>query len=462
MSDTSGIEPRTPEETSGLTSVAADAPLTGNGTAGSHLGISAATTGAAGSMSAADKAKLDGITAGATNTPLSSATPQQLGSAAAGSSTSAARDDHVHAHGNQSGGSLHSAVVAAGAAGFMSGSDKSKLDGVAASATNTPLASTMPANVGTAAVGVGTTAARDDHVHALPATGTAGTYANPSSITTDAQGRVISATAGSAPVALSSTTPAAVGTAAVGVGTTAARDDHVHAHGNQAGGTLHANAVAAGAAGFMTGADKTKLDALPSALSLPVSAANGGTGASTLPVHAVLLGNGTSPVGSAAPSTSGQVLTSTGASGDPAFADTVTASNSASMLASTFSITAANGTYAGTGLTVTLPSAGTYLVLGNIRSTVAVSAGAGANISFRLRDTTAGSDVSTSTRIGAYASTTGAAYITTTPIAELIAVASSHVIELYAASNTGTTYTARSIDSDTAGYTKLWFIKVSP
>jgi len=34
------------------------------------------------------------------------------------------------------------------------------------------------------------------------------------------------------------------------------------AHGTRAGGTLHANAVAAGGAGFMTGADKTKLDAI--------------------------------------------------------------------------------------------------------------------------------------------------------------------------------------------------------
>lgn len=32
-------------------------------------------------------------------------------------------------------------------------------------------------------------------------------------------------------------------------------------HGNRGGGALHANAVAAGAAGFMTGADKTKIDA---------------------------------------------------------------------------------------------------------------------------------------------------------------------------------------------------------
>lgn len=41
----------------------------------------------------------------------------------------------------------------------------------------------------------------------------------------------------------------------------AARFDDT-AHGARAGGTLHANAVAAGAAGFMTGADKTKLDGI--------------------------------------------------------------------------------------------------------------------------------------------------------------------------------------------------------
>jgi len=44
------------------------------------------------------------------------------------------------------------------------------------------------------------------------------------------------------------------------VGTLPAARFNDTAHGARAGGTLHANAVAAGAAGFMTGADKTKLD----------------------------------------------------------------------------------------------------------------------------------------------------------------------------------------------------------
>ncbi len=39
-------------------------------------------------------------------------------------------------------------------------------------------------------------------------------------------------------------------------------DDTIH--GNRGGGSLHALAIAGGAAGFMSGADKTKIDSLPS------------------------------------------------------------------------------------------------------------------------------------------------------------------------------------------------------
>lgn len=68
-------------------------------------------------------------------------------------------------HGVRGGGTQHSNVIAAGAAGFMSGTDKSKLDGVAASAA--AVTSSAPANVTKAAasVGVATDAARADHKH---------------------------------------------------------------------------------------------------------------------------------------------------------------------------------------------------------------------------------------------------------------------------------------------------------
>lgn len=62
---------------------------------------------------------------------------------------------------------MHAAAIASGASGFLTGSDKAKLDGIEIGATNTPLASTAPTNVTkeTAAVGIGTTAARADHKH---------------------------------------------------------------------------------------------------------------------------------------------------------------------------------------------------------------------------------------------------------------------------------------------------------
>ena len=76
-------------------------------------------------------------------------------------------------------------------------------------------------------------------------------------------------------VALSTTAPADVGTTdAVGTGTTAARSDHVHAHAAQTDGTLHAAVIAAGASGFMTGADKTKLDSMTSGAAVASVAVN--------------------------------------------------------------------------------------------------------------------------------------------------------------------------------------------
>lgn len=75
--------------------------------------------------------------------------------------------------------------------------------------------------------------------------------------------------------ALSTTTPANVGTAAIGTGITAARADHVHAHGAQAGGTTHADATTS-VSGFMSGADKTKLDTLSNGAILSVSQAFAG------------------------------------------------------------------------------------------------------------------------------------------------------------------------------------------
>ena len=160
-----------------------------------------------------------------------------------GSATTLARSDHGHDHGAQSSGTLHAAVIAAGASGFMTGSDKTKLDGIASGATNTPLTSSAPADVtkATAAVGSATAAARADHKHDI-----------------------------------STSTPSSIGTANnEGISTALARADHEHDHGSQTDGTLHAAALHAGASGFMTGADKTLLDSLDLAQIVTVAQTGG-------------------------------------------------------------------------------------------------------------------------------------------------------------------------------------------
>lgn len=99
--------------------------------------------------------------------PLSDAAPQALGAATQGTSNLASRGDHVHGHGNQAGGSLHADVVAGGASGFMTGTQATKLAGIAANATNSPLSATAPVNVtkNTAAAGSASEASRQDHKH---------------------------------------------------------------------------------------------------------------------------------------------------------------------------------------------------------------------------------------------------------------------------------------------------------
>ena len=55
------------------------------------------------------------------------------------------------------------------------------------------------------------------------------------------------------------------------------------------------------------------------ALTTPLGVGSGGTGVATLTDHYVLVGSGTGAVTPIAPSTSGYVLTSNGASADPSF-----------------------------------------------------------------------------------------------------------------------------------------------
>ncbi|MCZ6868101.1 MAG: hypothetical protein O7G84_01195 [Gammaproteobacteria bacterium] len=131
-------------------------------------------------------------------------------------------------HGVRGGGTQHADVIAGGADGFMTGADKTKLDGIAAGAAALTAAAPADVTKAAAAVGVATLAARADHKHDI-----------------------------------STAAAVNVGTAnAEGSATSLSRSDHVHAHAAQTDGTLHADVIAGGADGFMTGADKTKLNGI--------------------------------------------------------------------------------------------------------------------------------------------------------------------------------------------------------
>src|SRR5882672_1198658 len=101
------------------------------------------------------------------------------------------------------------------------------------------------------------------------------------------------------------------------------------------------------------------------AASTPIAVASGGTGQNALSAHNVLLGEGTSGVGFAAPGAAGQMLISAGAAADPAFggAPTITGGsiNSAPIGQTAPAAVAAtnlssSGTVSGTGFSTYLAS----------------------------------------------------------------------------------------------------------
>lgn len=222
---------------------------------------------------------------------VSTAAASTIGTAnSEGSATSLARSDHGHDHGAQTSGTLHAAVIAGSTSGFMTGADKTKLDGITAGATNTPLTASAPADVtkAVAAVGVSSSAARADHKHdiatAAPGHDSVATLSGEGTATTLARSdhthhsatAPVNVTKAAADIGTSgeparadhkhditTATAATVGTAnAEGTSTSLSRADHVHSHGSQTVGTLHAAVISGSTSGFMTGTDKAKLDGI--------------------------------------------------------------------------------------------------------------------------------------------------------------------------------------------------------
>jgi hypothetical protein len=124
----------------------------------SNTTYSTATQSANGLMSSTDKTKLDGIATGANNYSLPTASSSTLGGVKVGTNLSIS-------NGVLSATDTKYSAATTSAAGLMSASDKTKLNGIATGATANTASTTSPKAAGTAAVGSETNYARGDHVH---------------------------------------------------------------------------------------------------------------------------------------------------------------------------------------------------------------------------------------------------------------------------------------------------------
>ena len=154
-----------------------------------------------------------------------------------------------------------------------------------------------------------------------------------------------------------------------------------------------------------------------------------------------------------------------GTSGYAARRDHVHAlTNSQSVLGSVFNITNAAGSFQDTGLSISLPSAGTYEILADVRCVLKANGGAGTTawwISVELYNSTDSAAVTNSERLGVLTGVNAQLFQTTTPISIPITVAGAKTIKLYACRNGNGTpaWTTSDIESNSAGRTVLSYKK---
>jgi hypothetical protein len=124
-----------------------------------------------------------------------------------------------------------------------------------------------------------------------------------------------------------------------------------------------------------------------------------------------------------------------------------------------YSITATSGTFAATGISVTLPEAGTYQIVAQVRGEVQPSAAGAHYIVGKFRNTTDSADVANSECLVVLSSQNGVNVNLSANMAARVTVAASKTVELWVA-RVGTSFTNSQILSDTNGRTKLYYFKI--
>lgn len=131
----------------------------------------------------------------------------------------------------------------------------------------------------------------------------------------------------------------------------------------------------------------------------------------------------------------------------------------AEMATASYSLTTTS--WESVGVTLALPAAGRWLILGSVRAQLRTTVGSAA-MSFRLYDTTAGAAFAKSEVTGTSAISTGITYPATTTIAKQISVTVPSTVDLQAITPAGPTYGPRDLYSDTDGRTLLTAIYLGP
>ena len=173
------------------------------------------------------------------------------------------------------------------------------------------------------------------------------------------------------------------------------------------------------------------------------------TGTPTLGVN--LAAGGFKVTGLGAPASSGDAL---------AYPWLGSVNGSASLSTSAFTLNAATGVFQDVGLSVTLPSAGTYLITATVRSSVNASAGVGAFVIGKLYNNTDAADITNSERILAQNATLTVLNQITSIISEVVTVAASKTIKVYCAKVFSGTATGE-IGSDTNGRSRISYVKIN-
>jgi len=192
----------------------------------------------------------------------------------------------------------------------------------------------------------------------------------------------------------------------------------------------------------------------------PVSVSNGGTGQTSLSAHCVLIGEGMSGISVVAQGTAGQVLTSQGASADPAMLDPIGAVNGQSVLGSVYTFSTTAGAFEDVGPSVSLPSAGTYLVGYFMRGRVQ-GAGAGSFVTGRLYNNNDVAAVANSEGLVVYAGVAATLYLAAASVTSVVTIATAKTIKLQAACTIVGAVTAKTVDSDANGRTGIWYAKIN-